>query len=338
MHAIIPERYGRGVVRALVVSDMLPDAGHPERGSFVRDQVAALGRLEELEVELYQFAPGGRGLARAALDLRRRFAGRSATAAHTGSGRFDVVHAHFGLTAWPALAVPARVRALTVHGTDLRHPRTRLATRAVLPLVDLLAAVSAPLLQELPAAASRRAQVLPCGVDVRRFKPLPRGEARAELGLQADRAYLLFAADPSRAEKRYDRALALAAAANVELLTLGAVDPRRVPLWINAVNAVLVPSEREGFGLAVLEALACDVPVLATPVGIHPEALEGIDGTLCAPFELTSWRAALEPHLGTPDNGTPGRVDGRSSAMRFSADAMAERVAAAWRTALMRSG
>ena len=40
--AIIPERYRRGIVRALVVSNMLPDAAHPERGSFVRDQVAAL--------------------------------------------------------------------------------------------------------------------------------------------------------------------------------------------------------------------------------------------------------------------------------------------------------
>jgi teichuronic acid biosynthesis glycosyltransferase TuaC len=326
------------VVRALVVSDMLPDAAHPERGSFVRDQVAALRRLNELEVELFQFAPGGRALARAALDLRRRFAGGSPAAGGVRGKRFDVVHAHFGLTAWPALAVPARVRALTVHGTDLRHPRTRLATRAVLPFVDLLAAVSASLARELPGAASARAQVLPCGVDVERFRQLPRRQARAELGLDADRPYLLFAADPTRAEKRYDRALALAAAAQVELLTLGAVDPGRVPLWINAANAVLVPSEREGFGLAVLEALACDVPVLATPVGIHPQALAGVGGTLCAPFDLESWLAALEPHVGTPGDGAEDRVAGRASAMRFSADAMAERVVAAWRAALSRSG
>ena len=39
-----------------------------------------------------------------------------------------------------------------------------------------------------------------------------------------------------------------------------------------------MPSGHEGFGLAVLEALACDVPVLATPVGIHPEALRGRRG------------------------------------------------------------
>jgi hypothetical protein len=117
-------------------------------------------------------------------------------------------------------------------------------------------------------------------------------------------------------------------------LALGGVDPLRVPLFVNAANAVVVPSEREGFGLAVLEALACDVPVLATPVGIHPSALEAVEGTLCAPFELARWRAALEPHLRAPDP----RVDGRSSAGRFSARAMAGRVAGAWDMAFERSG
>jgi teichuronic acid biosynthesis glycosyltransferase TuaC len=314
-------------VRALVVSNMLADGVHPERGRFVRDQVAALRRLDGLDVELYEFSPGARALGRAGLELRRRFG---------SAARFDVVHAHFGLTAWPALAVPARVRALTVHGTDLHHPRSRLATCTVLPLIDLLGAASAPLAQELPGGHSRRAevQVLPCGVDLERFQSLSREQARAELGLTPGLPYLLFPADPSRGEKRHDRALALAQAAGAELLTLAAVDPGRVPLWVNAATAVVVPSEREGFGLAVLEALACDVPVLATPVGIHPCALQGVDGTLCAPFELARWRDALEPHLRAPDP----RVDGRSSAERFSAERMAERVAAAWRAALERRG
>jgi glycosyltransferase involved in cell wall biosynthesis len=310
-------------VRALVVSNMLPDPAHPERGSFVRDQVAALRTLGGLDVELYEFAPGARALGRAALQLRRRDA-----------ERFDVVHAHFGLTAWPARAVPAHVRGLTLHGTDLRHPRTRLLTRAALPAIDLLATVSAELARELPAKAGRRAQVLPCGVDLQRFRPLPRAQARAELALDAQAPYLLFAADPARAEKRHDRASALAADLGVALLTLGGVQPARVPLWINAANAVLVPSQREGFGLAVLEALACDVPVLATPVGIHEEALHGLRGTLCAPFELSSWRSALQPLLGAPDP----RVEGRARAERYSATRMAERVAAAWRAARERAG
>ena len=97
---------------------------------------------------------------------------------------------------------------------------------------------------------------------------------------------------------------------------------------------MLVPSEREGFGLAVLEALACDVPVLATPVGVHPEALRDVQGTLCAPFELGAWRAVLDPHLREADP----RVAGRAHAEPFSATRMAERVAAAWRAALRGAG
>jgi teichuronic acid biosynthesis glycosyltransferase TuaC len=327
-------------MRALVVSNMLPDDAHPERGRFVRDQVDALRRLDGLEVELYEFAPGARSLTRAARDLRRRFAGRRpaggrATGGLSGSPHLDVVHAHFGLAAWPALAVPARVRALTLHGTDVLHPRTRVATRAVLPLMDLLAAASPALAHELPGrAARRRARVLPCGVDLERFRALPRARARAELGLDTERPLLLFGGDPKRPEKRFDRAHALARAVGVELLTLGAVAPERVPLWVNAANAVLVPSEREGFGLVALEALACEVPVLATPVGIHPDALAGVWGTLCAPFALEAWRAALEPHLRAADP----RVPGRASAERYSAQAMAARVADAWRAALRDAG
>ncbi len=334
MRAIIPERYGRWVLRALVVSNMLPDANHPERGRFVRDQVDALRELEGLEVELYEFPPGARSLARAAVDLRRRYGGPTTFSRRPARAPLDVVHAHFGLTAWPTFGVTARIHALTVHGTDLRHPRTRLATAAVLPTLDLLAAVSDALVGELPGrGARRRAKVLPCGVDMERFRVLPRAQARTELGLDPDRAYLLLAADPTRPEKHHDRALALAREAGVELLTLGGVDPERVPLWVNSANAVVVPSEREGFGLAVLEALACEVPVLATPVGIHPEALEGVAGTLCEPFDLTRWRAALEPHLHACDP----RVQGRASATRFSAQAMAERVRTAWLQTLERS-
>ncbi|HTA05250.1 MAG TPA: glycosyltransferase, partial [Solirubrobacteraceae bacterium] len=297
-------RYRRPV-RALVLSNMQPDAAHPERGSFVRDQVAALRRLDGLEIELYEFPPGPRSLTRAVPDLRKRY-----------SERFDIVHAHFGLSAWPALAVPAHARALTLHGTDLRHPRTRLLTLAALPTVELLATVSSELKTELPARAARRAQVLPCGVDLDRFRPLERAQARRQLSLAPDRRYVLFAADPARPEKRFDRARQLLdASPAAELLTLGGVEPERVPLLVNAANAVVVPSEREGFGLAVLEALACNVPVLATPVGIHREALAGVPGTLCAPFEQERWHTALAAHLADADP----RIAGRANAERYSA-------------------
>jgi teichuronic acid biosynthesis glycosyltransferase TuaC len=304
-------------MRALVVTNMWPSPEAPARGSFVRDQVAALRALPGVEVEVFAFPPGA--YARAALALRRRHRGED----------FDVVHAHFGLTAWPALAVRGAPHAVTLHGTDVRHPRSGHITRAALPFVDLVATVSAPLAQELDARPSRRRSrarraVLPCGVDMTRFVPLGRSEARERLGLDPTEPCVLFPADPARAVKRADRARE--AAGEARLLTLGQVEPADVPLWINAANAVLVPSDAEGFGLAVLEALACDVPVLATPVGAHSAVLAGIAGTLCAPYDRDSWRAALAPHLASPDP----RVEGRARAASWSAEHMARRVLAAW--------
>jgi glycosyltransferase involved in cell wall biosynthesis len=189
--------------------------------------------------------------------------------------------------------------------------------------MDLVAAVSAELAAELPRSARRRA-VLPCGVDTGRFVRIDRGEARERLGLPPDEPCVLFPADPARPGKRADRAREVAG--DARLLTLGRVDPLEVPLYDNAANAVVLPSEAEGFGLAVLEALACDVPVLATPVGIHPAALDGVDGTLCAPYDRDAWRAALAPHMEAADP----RVDGRARAEMWSCARMAQRVLTAW--------
>ncbi len=192
-------------VRALVVSNMQPDRGHPQRGRFVRDQVDALRGIEGVDVELYEFAPGKRELARAAWDLRRRY----------GRERWDVVHAHFGLTAWPALAVRARVRALTVHGTDLSHPRTRRLTARVIPRMDILAAASTELAQRLPIGRRARA-----GAALRRrsraLSPDPaRAGPRAAGARSPTTPFVLFLAEPSRKEKRYDQALELARDADV---------------------------------------------------------------------------------------------------------------------------
>jgi glycosyltransferase involved in cell wall biosynthesis len=306
-------------MRVLVVTNMYPSPERPALGPFVRDQVEALRRREDLEVELFAFPPGPKALLRAAGGIRRRFRGQ----------RFDIVHAHFGLTAWPALLARLGPVVVTLHGNDLLVRRSYAVTRAALPFCALTAAVSREFSRSLPGAGTRRrVAVLPVGIDLHRFRAIPRAEARARLGLDPDGRYLLFPHDPARPLKRHDRAVE--AAGDVPLLTLGNVAPDEVPYWINAANAVLVPSEREAFGLSVIEALACGVPVLGTPVGIHPVALQGVAGAYCAPFERDAWRAALRPHLEAPDP----RVDGRRRAALFSADAMAARVVEAWRDLL----
>jgi teichuronic acid biosynthesis glycosyltransferase TuaC len=312
-------------MRVLVVTNFIPDASAPQRGRWVRDQVEQIRRLGT-EVEVFSFPPGSRHYIPAALRLRRLLRRE----------RFDLVHVHYGLTAWCGLLAGARPLVVTFHGTDVRHPVVGPLSRRLAPRVDLVAAVSRALFA--PEAGRRGlpllggGAVLPCGADLDRFRPLPRAEARRQLGLDPDGRYLLFPANPGRREKRADRAFELAAATGAELLTGGSIDPERMPLWVNAANAVLVTSEYEGFGLVCVEALACDVAVLSTPVGIAPFALAGVEGALCAPFDAGAWGDAVRPHL----EATDSRVEGAARAGSLSAARMAERTVEAYRAVLGR--
>jgi teichuronic acid biosynthesis glycosyltransferase TuaC len=307
-------------VRVLVVHNFLPDDAAPQRGRWVRDQVDEV-RKRGIEVDVFAFPPG-RGEYLPATRRLRALLRRE---------RFDLVHAHYGLAGWCARLAGARPLIVTFHGTDVRHPVVGALSRRLAWRIDLVAAVSRALfapedgrpgLPGVPGSA-----VLPCGPDLGRFEPLPRAEARRSLGLDPDGRYLFFPANPARPEKRHDRAAALAAACGTELLTGGSIEPERMPLWMNAANAVLVTSDYEGFGMAAIEALACEVPVLSTPVGVAPYALAGLDGCLCAPFDASAWAEIAGRHLAAADP----RVGGAERAASLSAARMAERVIEAYR-------
>jgi glycosyltransferase involved in cell wall biosynthesis len=307
-------------VRVLVVTNFEPDDSAPQRGRWVRDQVDEI-RQRGVDVDVFSFPPGRNEYIPATRRLR----------ALLRRERFDLVHAHYGLPGWCARLAGARPLIVTFHGTDVRHGIVGPLSRRLAWRVDLVAAVSRALfaaedgrpgLPPVPGSA-----VLPCGPDLARFGPIPRREARQALGLELDGRYLLFPANPARPEKRHDRAAAVAAACGAELLTGGAIEPERMPLWLNAANAVLITSAYEGFGMAAVEALACEVPVLSTPVGIAPYALTGIAGCLCAPFDSSIWSAAAAPHLASAEP----RVAGAARAASLSAGRMADRVIEVYR-------
>ncbi len=82
---------------------------------------------------------------------------------------------------------------------------------------------------------------------------------------------------------------------------------------MNAANVVVCPSEREGFGLAPLEALACDVPVIATPVGDRAASpCAASRGPSARPFDVDAWADARQrPPRRTrrpPRRGTRSRL------------------------------
>ncbi|HEX3360577.1 MAG TPA: glycosyltransferase [Solirubrobacterales bacterium] len=307
-------------MRVLVVTNLVPDENAPQRGRWVRDQVVEV-RARGVEVEEFGFPRGRSNYLPATRRLR----------ALLRRERYDLVHAHYGLAGWVARAAGARPLLVTFHGTDVRHPIVGPLSRGLAWRADLVAAVSRGLFAEedgrpgLPAVPG--SAVLPCGPELGRFAPAPRAAARAALGLGPEGRYLFFPANPARPEKRGDRAAALAEATGATLLTGGSIEPEQMSTWMNAADAVLVTSDYEGFGMAAIEALACDVPVLSTPVGVAPYLLAGIAGCLCAPFDLRRWAAVARPHLDTEDP----RVAGAARAATLAAGPMAERVIEVYR-------
>ena len=99
-----------------------------------------------------------------------------------------------------------------------------------------------------------------------------------------------------------------------DVLFLGKQD--RVQEKLGVADLFLLPSDLESFGLAALEAMACEVPVVATRVGGIPEVVtHGVDGYLVEPRDVeTAAKYAIEI-LSRPDRGRAmgqqARIDAR---------------------------
>ena len=91
----------------------------------------------------------------------------------------------------------------------------------------------------------------------------------------------------------------------------------RVQEKLGLADLFLLPSEEESFGLAALEAMACEVPVVATNVGGLPEVVtHGVDGYLIPPHDIQAGAKYALEILTSPDRGRAmgkrARINARS--------------------------
>jgi len=237
------------------------------------------GAVQNLSVHVDLHATGSlRGVAKLAA-ARKRVTELSA--------RYDLVHAQFG-SACAVVASRAKCpRIVSLRGTDLlgcdtgslwyrMHGRAaRWMTQSSLGAYERMIVMSNRMRGELRRfhGRDRGVDVVPDGIDLTRFVPRDRMEARRELGFSDDtRPWVLFASlRADNAVKRPQLAMAAfqRAAERHPVLVLKTISGRphdELPLWMSAANVLLITSTREGWPNVVKEALACNVPFVSTDV------------------------------------------------------------------------
>lgn len=103
---------------------------------------------------------------------------------------------------------------------------------------------------------------------------------------------------------------------------LGPVPHHEVPNYLNRLDVYVCPSRSESFGVAVLEASACGVPVVVTNVGGLPEVVEdGKTGFIVPPEDLDALVDAVETLVRRPDlRSQMGQAGREMVARRYSWD------------------
>jgi len=97
----------------------------------------------------------------------------------------------------------------------------------------------------------------------------------------------------------------------------GYLPPEELPYWYNAATLFAYPSLFEGFGLSVLEAMACGTPVVVANTSALPEVVADA-GLLVPPRDVKAWVRALDTLLHDPDLQYTLRERGISRARSFS--------------------
>ncbi len=312
-------------LRVLVLTNMYPSPQHPAFGTFVAEQVESL-RRRGLDMDVLFINPRDSkwNYARGPLLLRRRLA----------SNRYELIHAHYvfcGLIAATQRRAPV---VLTHHGIEVlagwTAPLSRLASR----LAQATIVTSPAMARRLPGQAA----VIPCGIDLEQFRPMPREEARRALGLPAEPRLVLFAGEP-RPEKRLDLAQAGVEALRrrwpgpVELIIAAGQPHQRIPLYMNACDVLILTSDYEGSPMVIKEAMACGLPIVSTDVGDVAEVIGDTEGCYICRQDAAdiSEKLAMALAFGR-------RTDGRRRVEHLSLDAVAERIHQLYEETLSRYG
>jgi glycosyltransferase involved in cell wall biosynthesis len=285
-------------MKVLVLTNMYPTPDRPFHGTFVEQQVKSL-QAEGVQVDVL-YADGVKSTLNYLWGFPRLWAGLL-------TNRYDLIHAHYvfsGLIARAQFLVPV---ILTHHGSQVFHGWQAPLCRLVTPLMDRALVMSREMKER---GRLKTSHIIPCGIDFELFKPMPKEQARDELGLPKDRRLVLYAGEYFRPIKRFDivqAAMKLLQERDpgAELVLVAKKPLHEVPKYMSACDALVLVSDGEGSPMVIKEAMACNLPIVSVPAGDVPEVIDGTDGCyICSqdPHDVAE-KLWLTLHRGTRTNG-----------------------------------
>jgi glycosyltransferase involved in cell wall biosynthesis len=207
------------------------------------------------------------------------------------SFRPDLIHAHYGtVTSFLCSALTEVPLVVTFRGSDLNgDPEVGWVRNSIGHWMSQLSCLRAARvicvarrLHEKLWWRKDRAIVIPNGIDLRLFRPYPRAEARARLGWDQQQAIVLLVGGERPRTKGLDLAqeavrLAQQTVGPIRFVVLeGGVPYETMPWYLNGADCLLLASMYEGSPSIIREAMACNLPVVATDVGDVAERLEAV--------------------------------------------------------------
>jgi glycosyltransferase involved in cell wall biosynthesis len=318
-------------MRVLFVSNMWPEEHRTWYGNYIQSQAQSLvDRGLDLDILVWKGYASKWEYAR----------GAGRVLARNFTLKYDVIHAHYGYSGMVARLDLRAPLVVSYCGDDLlgtpdpaRPARMTLRSRALAAAFAQLGRVASATItkseemgRRLPRSIQSRNHVIPNGVDLEHFAPLDRPMARERLGWPEDEKTALFVGNPGDPRKNYALAqaacsLATAAWPGLVLRTATGADPRDIPLYMNAADVLVFSSRSEGSPNVVKEAMGCELPIVATPVGDIPERLRGVEGCWVVRPHAEEFAAAIAGALGH------GRAPAaREAVAELSMDRVAARV------------
>jgi teichuronic acid biosynthesis glycosyltransferase TuaC len=328
-------------LRILVVTGIYPTAQCPHSGTFIKSQVDSL-TAAGLEIEVIHPKPGPALLRYASATIQ--------VFLKTLRGRFDVVHGQYGQWCLIARAQWTTPVVISFLGSDLQGAylgNGRWSKKAaiivhlsrwLIRLVDGVIVKSEKMrqiaLRGRQTSCEGRLFVIPNGVDFSLFRPIPRAEARAALGWDQERYYILFGNNPKVPVKNFPLAQAAveclhARGIAAELVVASGLPQAKLVQYINASNALILSSVAEGSPNIVKETMACNVPVVSTDVGDVAQVIGRTQGCRVCPPDHELLAAALEEAL-----QHTGPTAGRMDIMHLDRTVVAKRVIAVYEQVL----